>query len=59
MHAHYKALIEDNGSQYYIILNNFYTAISDAIDHAGIATTVASHRVLTGASLHVRVLPNQ
>jgi hypothetical protein len=43
MHAHYEALLDDNGNQDYTIPNDFYTAISDAIDYAGDATIVELH----------------
>jgi hypothetical protein len=51
MHAHYEALIDDNGNKDYTILNDFYTAISDTIDYAGGAA-------LAGAHLPDRVLHN-
>ena len=43
MQAHYKALLDDNGNQVYTIPNDFYTAISDAIDYADDATIVELH----------------
>jgi hypothetical protein len=40
LHAHYEALLDDNGNHDYNIPNDFYSAISDAIEYAGDATTV-------------------
>jgi len=40
LQTHYEALLDDNGNKDYTIPNDVYTAISDAIDYAGDATTV-------------------
>ena len=42
-HAHYEALLDDNGNHDYNILKDFYTAISDVIEYAGDATTLELH----------------
>ena len=43
LQAHYEKRFDDNGNQYCIIPNDFYTAISDAIDYVGDATIVELH----------------
>ena len=43
MQTHYETLLADAGNKDFTIPNDFYTAISDAIDYAGDATTVELH----------------
>jgi len=43
LQAHYEVVLDNNGNQDYTIPNDFYTAISDAIDYAGDATIVELH----------------
>jgi len=40
LQSNYEALLDDNGNHDYTIPNDFYTVISDAIDHAGDATNL-------------------
>jgi hypothetical protein len=43
MHAHYEALLDANNVHNYIIHNDFYTAISDAMEFAGDANIMELH----------------
>jgi hypothetical protein len=43
LHAHYEALLDANGNHGYNIPNDFYTAVSNAIDYAGDTKNMELH----------------